>query len=121
LTWQPTLLTTVKLSAAAEVLETTVAFEGDIASSNFQKRLGIDVTHELRRNIFLNAGAGYFRDDFEGTDRSDDVFRAQAGVTYLLNRNFGITGGYEFSTRSSDQESDEFTRNIFRLGVTARL
>lgn len=121
LTWNITPLTTIIASALAEIQETTVVFEGDEASADFEKTLSLDVTHELLRNVLLNANATYTRDDFEGTERSDDTFIAGAGVSYLLNRNLSLDATYRFSTRASDDETEEFTRNIVRLGVTARL
>ena len=121
LTWTPTQLTTVNFRAVGEVQETTVTFQGDPASADFAKTIGVDLTHELRRNLFLKGGASYTRDDFEGTDRSDNSVRANVGLTYQITRNFGIDATYEFTDRTSDDDNEEFTRNIFRIGVTARL
>ena len=121
ITWNPTQLTSVDLTASAGFDETTVTFEGDRSSGNLAARVGVAVNHELRRNIRLNANAGYDRDDFQGTSRVDDTFRLGAGVSYLLNRNLSLDASYRFDTRSSDADNEEFDRNIFRVGVTARL
>jgi hypothetical protein len=121
LTWNVTPLTSIIFEAEGEIQETTVVFEGDEASANFEKRVGIDVTHELLRNVLLNANAAYIRDDFEGTSRSDDTFQAGAGVSYLINRNLSLDATYRYSTRNSDADTAEYDRNIVRLGVTARL
>ncbi len=121
LTWTPTRLTTVNLTGAAGFEETTVFFEGDPASGNLATRIGIGVNHELRRNILLNGNAAYERDDFQGVGRVDNTFRLGAGVSYLLNRNLSVDAGYQFSTRNSDDDNAEFDRNVFRVGVTARL
>lgn len=121
ITWTPTQLTTVDFTGRVNIEETTVFFEGDRASGNLATRIGVGVTHELRRNILLNANAGYDRDNFRGTDRVDDTFRLGGGVSYLLNRNLSVNASYSFSTRDSDDDNEEFDRNIFRIGVTARL
>jgi hypothetical protein len=123
LTWNVTPLTSIVLNAQGDVQETTVGEQGsdDRASANFQKLLTVDVTHELLRNVLLNANAGYIRDDFEGIDRSDDTLVVGGGISYLLNRNLSLDATYDFSTRSSDEEEEEYTRNIFLVGVTARL
>jgi hypothetical protein len=121
ITWTPTQLTTVNFTGSAGFDETTVVFEGDRSSGNLATALGVRVDHELRRNIRLNASVGYDRDDFQGTNRVDDTFRLGAGVTYLLNRNLSLNAAYGFDTRSSDAEDEEFDRNIFRIGITARL
>lgn len=121
LTWNVTPLTTIIFEATGEVRETTVDFEGDEASGRFDKELGVDVTHELLRNVLLNANASYTRSDFEGTERSDDTYRVGGGVTYLINRNLSLDASYRFSNRQSDDSDAEYTRNIFLVGVTARL
>jgi hypothetical protein len=122
ITWNVTPLTSVVFNAQGDIQETTVGDDtGDRASANFQKLVTVDVTHELLRNVLLNANAGYIRDDFEGVDRSDDTFVVGGGVSYLLNRNLSLDATYDFSTRSSDEGEEEYTRNIFLVGVTARL
>jgi uncharacterized protein (PEP-CTERM system associated) len=121
LTWNVTPLTSIIFNAQGEIQETTVTYEGDEASADFEKTLSVDVTHELLRNVLLNANAAYVRDDFEGTSRSDNTVIAGAGVTYLLNRNLSLDATYRFSTRDSDDDNAEYDRSIIRLGVTARL
>jgi hypothetical protein len=121
LTWNVTPLTTVIFEATGEIQETTVEVDGDPASADFEKAVTVDVTHELLRNVLLNANAGYIRDDFEGTDRTDNTYLAGAGVTYLLNRNLSLDATYRFSTRDSDADGGDYTRSIVRLGITARL
>lgn len=121
LTWNFTPLTTIILEGSGEVVETTVNFEGDEATANLRKSVTLDVWHELLRNVLLNATAGYVRDDFDGTDRTDNTFLAGAGVRYLLNRNLAVDGTYRFTTRDSDASEAEYDRSVVRVGVTARL
>ena len=102
-------------------METTVTVDGDPPAAILQNSVGVDVTHELRRNVLLNANAGYIRDDFEGVSRTDNIFNAGVGASYLINRNFSLNATYEFTTRNSDADGDEFTRNIVLLGITAKL
>jgi len=119
--WTPTQLTTVTFTGRAGFDETTVTFDGDRSSGNLATNVGVRVDHELRRNIRLNATGEYQRDDFQGTNRVDDTFRLGAGASYLLNRNLSVDASYRFDTRDSDADDAEFDRNIFRIGVTARL
>lgn len=121
LTWNVTTLTTITLEGSADVLESTVTFEDDQASGNYQKALELDVWHELRRNILLNGNAAYIRDDFEDTERSDDSVSVGAGLRYLLNRRLSLDATYSFTDRSSDADDSEYSRNLVRLGVTAAL
>ena len=117
LTWTPTLLTTVTASGGGDFRPTT---EED-AEANFRSSIGLGVEHELLRNVILAANVGYNRDDFSGINRTDDTITAGGGVSYLLNRNFSIDAGYNFTNRWSDDEDEEFSRNLVRIGVTGRL
>ena len=121
LTWYPTELTTVQGTVRGDIRETTTNVNGKPASGIIGAVAGIEVEHELRRNIFLTGQAIYQRDDFDGTSRTDDIFRLGGGLRYLLNRNIGIDANYNFSTRSSDDNENEFDRSIFRIGLVARL
>lgn len=121
LTWNPTPLTSVVGAVELDVKETTVVFDGEDASANFQKTVSVEVTHELLRNLLIDVNAAYQRDDFEGTDRSDNVFSVGGGLTYFLNRNIGIDANYSFTTRDSDAADSDYDRHIVRVGVVGRL
>lgn len=120
-TWNVTPLTSLIFDGQAGIDETTVVYEGDTATANNYAGLGINVFHELRRNIILNINGEYVRDDYEGTGRTDNTYTAGAGVTYLINRRFSLDATYDFSHRQSDDGDAEFDRNIFRLGLVAKL
>ena len=119
LTYTPTLLTTVRLGGGGDFRPTSSS--GSDAESNFRSTADLGIDHELLRNVVLNADAGYTRDDFSGTDRTDDTIDLGAGASYLITRNFSINGGYVFTKRWSDDSDEEFNRNVIRVGVTARL
>jgi hypothetical protein len=121
ITWNVTQLDTLVFGANAEIIPTTVTFENDTASSDFQKAININWSHELLRNVLTNVNAGYVRDDFEGTSRTDNTFNAGAGVTYLINRNFSLDATYSFTDRNSDDSNEEYSGSIIFLGLTAKL
>ena len=120
LTWNVTPLTSIILNASSGILETTVEVDGEPASGNLQNTVGIDVTHELLRNVLLNANAGYIRADYEGVSRTDNIFNAGLGASYLVNRNLSLNATYEFTTRNSDAGGDEYTANVALVGFTVK-
>jgi hypothetical protein len=114
--WNPTQLTSIGLTGQRDFVP---AAEGD-AESNFQTAIGLTVDHEVRRNLILGTEAEYIIDDLDD-GREDDTIALGAGLTYLLNRNLSLEGGYRFSDRSSNAAGEDFTENRFTVGFTARL
>ena len=117
LTWNPTQLDTVVFSPSATIIPTTITYEGDTASADFQKSVNLSWTHELLRNVLINANTGYVRDDFEGTSRSDNTFLVGGGATYLINRNFSLDATYNFTKRTSNDNTEEYTGNVILVGA----
>ena len=121
LTWNVTTLDSLIFSGAADAYETTVVYNNKIASADYQYTVNVDWTHELLRNLLLNANVGYVHDDYEGTSRSDDTFLAGGGVTYLINRHLSLEATYDYNNRDSDADNAVYSRNLFRIGVMAKL
>lgn len=117
LTWNVTELTTLGLSGSADFVPTTV----EDAAANFRRSIGLRVDHEVLRNLLVGASARYTQDEFDAIDRTDDIIDLGASVTYLINRNFAVEGGYGFTDRSSDEATEEFSRNRVTIALTARL
>lgn len=117
LTWNITTLTSLVFDASTAIVETTQFG----ASGNFQSTAGVEVQHELLRNLILIGRLGYQRDDFQGIDRTDNTVRARATARYLLNRNLSLDVGYEFATRDSDVRGADYDRHLVRVGLTGRL
>ena len=119
-TWNPSGLTAVVGSVERTVEETT--FTG--ASGYVSTAVGLTVTHELLRNVILEAGGSFARNDYEGIGRDDDVYEAEVGARYLLNRNAYLTAGYNFFKRDSDQDVGQnldFEQNVFAIGLELQL
>ncbi len=119
LTWTPTRLTTVRATGGGDFRPTSS--QGSDAQTNFQSTVGASIDHELLRNVHIGAHVNYIQDAFSGPSRTDNTVAFGGGVTYLLNRNFSVDAGYTYQQRFSDESTDEFTRNLFLVGLTARL
>lgn len=112
--WFVTPLTTVRFEAASSIEETISAG----ASGYTDNSVGLRVDHELMRNVILGGHASYANQDYEGIARDDDVIRAGVGVDYLLNRNFSLRLGYDYTERDSSANPFDYTRN--EVGLTLR-
>jgi hypothetical protein len=118
-TWNVTPLTTVVGSVSRVIRESTTrdATTGAFASGRFFTTVGVTVDHELKRNVLLAANASASQDDFEGINRTDEIYRAGVGAKYLLNRYASVGGEYRFRMRNSDVGGGDFTENQVLLRV----
>ena len=81
-----TRLTTVTLTA-----DRSIGTSADPRSSGYvTSNGGIEVDHELLRNVILTGKTFYAHDDYRGIDRADDRWTARFGGTWLLNRMMGV-------------------------------
>ncbi len=116
LAWSPMRGTTVNLDAATTIETTTQA--GSSGSILYDVDLGIE--RQIRANLTGNLAAGFGFREFKGSNGQDLIIDIEAGLTWWLNRNFGITGraGYE-NVSSNVAGRDAETLSAF-LGVRLR-
>lgn len=121
LNWSVTQLTTITASLSRHVRETTFTLAGQQASSYNRTVFALGVDHELLRTLLLNARLQYRQDDFNGVDRTDNIYTAGAGASYQLSRYLYLNGGYTFEKRSSNLSGFDYTDNLVYLRVGAQL
>lgn len=114
--WYATGMTTVKAKAARRDISTSQPG----ASSKTQSNFGVEVQHELRRNILLGGEINYINDDFREIDRSDDRGVFSLSAEYLLNNYVSVAADYRYEQRWSDAGNEDFSRNIVTLGLRTR-
>ena len=111
--WSPVRGNQVGLSTATLVEGTTTPQEsGSILYSG-----RIFAERELRANLSANAAFGAQWRDYAGSSAYDLTLRAEAGMTWWLNRYFGLTGRASHETvRSNLPGRDSKTASVF-MGV----
>lgn len=97
LEWFPTQLTTVTATASRIVEDSVVPGAGGFLSSS----VGVQVDHELLRNLILTGQLAYAADKFKGVDREDDRWLAAISGTYLINRHIGLAVTYSYLDQAS--------------------
>jgi hypothetical protein len=117
LEWYPTGLTTVRLDAGHSVNETIIPGSSGYADSH----AGLNVDHELLRNLIITVGVTYDRDSYNGINFRDSYANASLGVEYLLTRNMQVNLGYIYTHRDANGPGLDYSANIFRLGVTGKV
>ncbi|WP_396593036.1 outer membrane beta-barrel protein [Brevundimonas sp. R86498] len=116
--WFPTQLTTVTATGSRTIEDSGIAGSGGYLSS----AVGLAVDHELMRNVLLNAGVTFSRDQYEGLDREDERLQASVGGTYLMNRTLGISLAASRFEQTSDGVAGgvDFEVNRLTLSLVAQ-
>ncbi|MBV8892307.1 MAG: outer membrane beta-barrel protein [Acidobacteria bacterium] len=122
LVWTVTTLTTLTFDglrtfytgtpSSGTTITTGPAGNGYLVSS-----VGVRADHELLRNLLLTFNATYENDNFQGITRTDNVFGAGAGVTYLINRYLFLGGSFNYYQRSSTFAGASFNQDVVMLRV----
>ncbi|MEL7543461.1 MAG: outer membrane beta-barrel protein [Pseudomonadota bacterium] len=115
-TWRPTALTTLGLTAASEIDTSSVA--GSLGAIN--RAVAVNVRHEFRRYAIGTLGVAWAQEDFEGAQVTEDELRFQLGAEYLFSRNLVALANYEHVRFSSTRPDSDYDENIFRLGLQVR-
>jgi len=113
--WFPTSLTTVTATGGRTIEEAVANGAAGYISNN----LGVNVDHELLRNVLLSANASYGKDNYENVDRDDKRTGAGASVAYLLNRRVGVFLTYTYLKQDSSgvDNGTSFTDNKLAASV----
>jgi len=117
--WFPTQLTTATFTMSRQAQETDLSAVGSAVSTN----VGVQVDHELRRDLILTGRVGTGSYDFRGFDRTDDRVEAGVGATYLINRKASISVNYDYTdSQSSGALRDrDYTVNRFGVGLQLKI
>jgi hypothetical protein len=114
LTWIPTQLTTLVLTVNNEVVESV----SNQSSSFTSTGVGLDVDHELLRNLILSAGAAFRFDDYEGIDLEESNITARVSADYLMNRYVRLRAQYRHRFRNSNETGRDYSQNSAMLVLT---
>ncbi|NDC57635.1 MAG: hypothetical protein EBZ50_02150 [Alphaproteobacteria bacterium] len=117
--WYPTQLTTATFTVSRQAQETDLNAVGSAVATN----AGVQVDHELRRDLILTGRVATGAYDFQGFDRSDDRVEAGLGATFLINRKASVSVNYDYTdSQSSGALRDrDFTVNRFGVGLQLKI
>jgi hypothetical protein len=113
LLWQPTGLTTAKLTAVSQVYETTV----DGASGEFSHDVNLEVDHAFRTWLIGIAKAGYGTDNYVGSTQNDTRYFLSAGLTYIFTRELQMRGEVRQDWQISATPGLAYTATTFLVGM----
>jgi len=116
LDWQASALTRISLDARTRLGETTLAGSAGYVS----RSAGLEIEHRMGRNLVLNAGLNYTRNEFAGTGLVEQTYDAGIGLDYLLNRHTTLSADAQHLRFVSTDPGEDYTANTVMLGVKLR-
>jgi hypothetical protein len=89
------------------------------AVSFLQSQVGLQLDHELLRNLILSGRAGYETDAYTGEQRNDERTTASVRGTYFVNRHLGLTATYAFLNEFSSGAAriPSYRENVVSLSL----
>lgn len=113
LVWAASPLTTVRLTAATGVTETTLPGSSGILTDVAT----LEVQHELLRNLSIVLGGSFLKNDYQGSTIRETGFSATARFDYRFTRYLTLRGTYIYQQIDSSSPGSSFRDNTFLLGL----
>lgn len=115
-TYRPTALTAVALTARSDFGETTNTGSGGVKS----QFVGVEGRHAFRRDVIATAGLGFTGSDYTGTTLKEEELRATLGVEYFVNRDTVLFSRYVHTAFTSNAANANYDADEIRVGVRLR-
>ena len=113
LVWSATPLTTVTFNSSTSFDETNIAG----ASGAISRAFKLDVSHALLRNLTLTGSLGLTNTDYTGIKLTENIYDLGFKADYNLSRSIVIRGSFTHERLKSTATGNDYTQNIFLLGL----
>lgn len=117
LLWNPTRITSIRLSADRSV----DSVSSTRTAGNLRSQFSLTASYELRKNIILTTTAGYAGIKPIGPSAKSREFEIGLGARYQLNRRYSIDAGLVHQSRRSDDSSLRYSSNRAILQLRLQL
>lgn len=116
LTWKPRTYSSLHLATRRLSRETNG--EGDyVDTAEYRANWKHLWSHRSTSRINFQ----YAEEEYIGSSRNDELYKASASIDYSLRRWFDVDAGYRFEKRSSNADGLSYTRNVFFVGLRLSL
>lgn len=116
LVWDISALTRLRATAESNIGETTLA--GSAGYTGY--RAGLDLRHELRRNLIVTSSLTYSRSDYAQSTLLEQSYEAGLGLEYMLNRSMALTADLSYLAFKSTAARANYEATTLMLGVRLR-
>lgn len=113
LIWTASPLTTVRLTAASGIIETSVPGSSGVRT----QAATLEIQHDLLRNLSITLGGGYLASDYDRIAINERGFSATARLDYRFNRWLTMRGSYIYQQITSSASGSSFSSNTWLLGL----
>lgn len=113
LVWSMSPLTTVRLTAATGVTETTIPGSSGILTDVAT----LEVQHDLFRNLSIVLGGSFLKNTYQGSTIRENGVSATARLDYHLTRWLTLRGTYIYQQINSTVAGSSFSDNTFLVGL----
>jgi hypothetical protein len=119
LTWYPTELLTVQLTASRQIVNTT--FSG--ASGGDDRNVNLQATWEVTRRMFLTGNFGYDDTAYKGAGLEETTPVFGVGMKYIISHYMQAQLNYQHSTRNSSAGFSglDYDDNLVSLGLNLQI
>ncbi len=113
LTWRPSRLTTMNLSAGFAIDETTTAGAHAVKRSTAALR----IVHALRRTLQVGANIGVEHDDYVGSRLRETVVKTGLDAAYGFYDGLALIAAWSLERQFSTERDGDYLENRFTLGL----
>ena len=113
LIYTPTPLTTLTLRGATTINETTLTG----ASGAISRTIAAELAHDLLRNLTVTALGTYFNNQYQGVSLVENGYTAGVKLDYKITRSIVLRASYSRERLSSNTTGDDYTANVFLVGL----
>lgn len=111
--WNVTRLSTLHLQVARSVQESTQPGASGYLSTN----TGLELEHELLRNLLLVAGSQQTRRDYDGVDRQETLWQHSFGANFLANRHVQLRLQVGYRDQDASGGGRRFTQTFVEQAI----
>jgi len=113
LIWAPAPLTTVRLRGSTEMSDTSIEESNGVLFS----RATVEVQHDLRRNLSLIGAVTLSEADYRGIDLREEGFAGSVKLDYRLTRSIALRASFTHERLKSTDPGDDYTANVYLVGL----
>ena len=114
LVWEPQAKTRISFDLTRNRFEDNEVIAGITETAG-----GIELQHELRRDLFIKLMGSYEAEDFNGSSREDNTLRTGIGFNYISGPHLQVGADYHLAIRDSTVTGLDMENNIFMIRAKA--